>query len=133
MNDQEFAKTWIYSAVYILNKGEVSLSELIGSADGLNHAIPTIEEICIALSFMEAHDLVKVSNKTIHTTAFGNELFSAAKKRRGGWYKIPDNVLFVFNKKLSNEKEVKVKQYSFLNDESINKAYEEYVTRSRGS
>ncbi len=129
MDKPEFSTTWIFSAIYILGDDEVSLSKLIGSADGLNHAIPTVDEICSALSYLESHDLVELANKEIHVTSYGKELFSAAKKRRGGWFKIPDNVLFIFNKKLDCDKEVKIKQYDFINDETINTAYKEYVNK----
>ncbi|MBT3037337.1 MAG: hypothetical protein KUF75_02010 [Candidatus Thiodiazotropha sp. (ex Ctena orbiculata)] len=133
MNEPEFHTTWIFAAIYATGEDEISLSRLIGSADGLNHAIPTEEEICSALSFLESHELVKITNKKIFTTKYGKDLFKFAEKRRGNWFKTPEKVLFVFNKNLDYSKSLHMKEYKFINQKSLDLAYEDYVGALKSS
>lgn len=68
---------WVLAAVVDQSRG-ADLSELIGHADALNHAIPTRDELASSLGALVAAGLVEVAADRYRTTSAGRAL-------RGEW------------------------------------------------
>ncbi|MBN1606740.1 MAG: hypothetical protein JW940_08905 [Polyangiaceae bacterium] len=69
-----------------------TLTELIARADGLNHAIPTTDEIVSALQRLYRHGLVVAAGHAIALTDLGRQIHANGWARRGGLFSVVDNM-----------------------------------------
>ncbi len=68
---------WILlSLLYNHKKGQSRLEDIIATADGVNHAIPTLEEIHGALNRLESARLIKRQQNTFIVTDAALDLYS---------------------------------------------------------
>ncbi len=77
-----WSDAWILAAV-ALNPAGAGLADLIGTADGINHAIPTRDELSRGLGALIAANLVELIDGRFFTTAAGNVVRT---KWRGGLF-----------------------------------------------
>jgi len=110
---------WLLAATADARSG-CSLSELIGAADGINHAIPTRDELASSLGSLVAAGLVAQTEGRFRTTVQGQ---AVKKHRRGG--------LFGWSKSLLPHLEdlPRPSGYLWLIESEVSAAYVEY-TRS---
>jgi hypothetical protein len=72
-----WSDAWILAAVEWAGGGD--LAQIIGAADAINHAIPTIEEVEHAVKFLGAAGLVRFSNNSIALTDEGKREWRRAE------------------------------------------------------
>lgn len=123
MDKFNFNTAWIFASV-IADRG-VDLPRLIGAADSLNHAIPTLGEITRALKALYACGLVDINDSRVHLTPHGRAVADDGFARRGGRFSIPDNMRrsldAASHPTIDSEPEL-----SFITDESLSAAFQEY-------
>ena len=90
MEKFNFATAWIFASVTA--EGGVDLPILIGTADSLNHAIPTVGEISRSLKALHVCGLVEIADGRIQLTDHGRTVADEGFGRRGGRFSIPDNM-----------------------------------------
>ena len=123
MDKFNFSTGWIFASVSA--EGGVDLPLLIGAADSLNHAIPTIGEITRSLKSLHACGLVDISDGRIQLTPHGRAVADDGFARRGGRFSIPDNM----RKSLDAASHPTIDSepdLSFVTDESLSAAFQEY-------
>ena len=116
---------WSWSDAWILaslsgRRSGMTLSELIGSADAHNHAIPTREELANALGSLIAASLVEPTDRGFKTTKQGE---SIKKHWRGNMFAWSEPLL----KRLNGVAKV-VREHP-LTEEEVDQAYAEYMRR----
>jgi hypothetical protein len=75
---------WILLALFYSNPAEgSSLDSLIGTADYINHAIPTYEELFGALNRLQAAGLIKQAKERFAATPQGARLYRKAIRNSG--------------------------------------------------
>jgi hypothetical protein len=78
-----WSDAWLLLAVGCrLGAEPVSLPELIATADGIQHAVPTFDEVDGALARLTAAGLVTVHERAIRLTAAGKDLLSRTSADR---------------------------------------------------
>jgi hypothetical protein len=116
--------SWIYlSIAYNQKTSGVSLDELIGTADGINHAIPTIEEIEGAINRFLMYGILEINNNLFFLTDLISSEYEIIKKQTNSCLKQWE----LFNKFFQN---IKLKQKPFiryeLKPDDFKRAYETY-------
>ena len=76
-----WADAWIFAALSV-TRHPAALADLIGAADGINHAIPTPDEINGALNRLHAAGLVSRSGEQLAPTQIASELFERINSGR---------------------------------------------------
>ncbi len=125
MTTQPNPGTWTWPDAWILasisgQRRGMALSELIASADGHNHAIPTRDELASALGSLIAAGLVETIDGGFRTTAEG-ELIK--KKWRGGMFSWSESLLPQL------ERLAKADQEYPLTEDEVAQAFTDYVRR----
>jgi hypothetical protein len=77
---------WLLAATADSRRG-CSLSELIGAADAINHAIPTRDELAASLGSLRAAGLVEQTEGRFRTTTHGKALKEHWRGGLFGWGK----------------------------------------------
>lgn len=98
----------------------MSLSELIGSADAHNHAIPTRDELAAALGGLVAAGLVENADHRFRVTSEGKAL---KKHWKGGMFAWSESLLPHL------QRLPKVEMEYPLTEEDVDQAYAEYQRR----
>ncbi len=76
---------WILAAVFMMNKEEgATLAEVVAAADTINHAIPTVSELSVALSKLAGCGVLRVSDGRYFVAAEHLASLTKAMKRKGG-------------------------------------------------
>ena len=123
MEKFNFRTAWIFASV-TADDG-VDLPLLIGTADSLNHAIPTRGQITRALKVLYACGLVDINGVHVKLTPHGRAVADDGFARRGGRFCIPDNMRKSLD--AANHPSVDSKpDLSFITDESLAAAFQEY-------
>ncbi len=123
MDKFNFNTAWIFASV-TADDG-VDLAMLIGTADSLNHAIPTLGQITRSLKALYACGLIDVNDGRVKLTAHGRIVADDGFARRGGRFSIPDNM----RKSLDAASHPAVDSepdLSFVTGESFSAAYQSY-------
>ena len=123
MEKFNFATAWIFASVTA--DGGVDLPLLIGAADSLNHAIPTVGEITRSLKALYRFGLADILDGRILLTPHGRTVADDGFARRGGRFSIPDNM----RKSLDAADHPSVDSepdLSFVTDETVSAAFQEY-------
>jgi hypothetical protein len=123
MDKFNFATAWVFASVTA--DGGVDLRLLIGAADSLNHAIPTIGEITRSLKALHRCGLVDIADGRIHLTVHGRAVADAGFARRGGRFSIPDNMRKSLDK-ATHPAIATTPDLSFITDESVAAAFQTY-------
>jgi hypothetical protein len=85
---------WILAAVFMMNKDEgATLAEVIGAADMINHAIPTVSELSVALSKLSGSGVVQIRDGRYFIEAEHLASLTKAMKRKGGLFAGADKCL----------------------------------------
>ncbi len=115
-----WSDAWVLAATTDSRRG-CSLSELIGVADGINHAIPTRDELAAAIGALRAAGLLKVEDDRFVLTPDGKAL---KKYWKGG--------LFNWSETLLPRLAVlpRTDEQFPLTDEDVHAAYLTYTRRS---
>ena len=109
---------WIFASLPAGRRG-MTLSELIGSADAHNHAIPTRDELASALGGLIGAGLVEPTPRGFRTTREGTAVL---EKRTGG--------MFEWNSLLPElRKRPKTGDDYPLTDAQVQEAYVAYLDR----
>jgi hypothetical protein len=79
--------TWMFLTVAYAQRGDgqSTLAGLISTADAINHAIPTDEELHTGLNRLIAAGLAAQDESQFRLTKAGESLFAEARKRGGLW------------------------------------------------
>ncbi|QDV50974.1 hypothetical protein [Gimesia fumaroli] len=78
---------WILMSVYAANqKTDGALSDIIGAADALNHAIPTEQELSTALTKLAQHGVITCNENQIRLTSGFLESIERAYQSKGGLF-----------------------------------------------
>ncbi|TWU50676.1 hypothetical protein Poly51_39690 [Rubripirellula tenax] len=123
MEKFNFATAWIFASVTA--EGGVDLPMLIGTADSLNHAIPTVGEISRSLKALHICGLVEIADGRIQLTDHGRTVADDGFGRRGGRFSIPDNMRKSLDAATHPTIETKP-DLSFVTDETVSAAFQEY-------
>jgi len=122
---EDSATTWTWADAWLLaatadSRRGCSLSELIGTADAINHAIPTRDELATSLGSLRSAGLVELMEGRFRTTAKGK---SVKKHWQGG--------LFGWSKSLLPhlEKVPRLRADLPLTGSEVRAAYVEYTQR----
>jgi len=108
----------------------VALAELIATADYLNHAIPTLQELRSSLRTLHAHGLVEPREKKVALTPHGAAIYAKGRAKRGGLFSIVDNMLKVLNSpRVKHPQPIQPATFSFITDRALAKAHAEYTSR----
>ena len=134
----EWYDAWILYAVLLSARPDeyAPLDAIIGSADYINHAIPTSGELDGALSRLIENGWVEQSNLSFAPSGKAESMFA---KRRTGRTSVPTDLEFVrkqmgagrFNSQCSIPKDPEVFLVKGLNDAVIESAYDAYKKRAR--
>ena len=85
--------SWIFLSIGLASeKSPADYNEISQIADGINHAIPTTQELKISINWLEAHDLIKKSDKRYLLTAAGESLISDIEKGTNNLLNIWKNI-----------------------------------------
>jgi hypothetical protein len=87
-----FSDAWLLTAIGKFGRRGCSLSEMIGSADALNHDIPTETQAAESLGRLLAANLVVVRSGRYRVSASGRAIY---KRRQGGMFQLSGSVLAV--------------------------------------
>lgn len=119
---------WIFASLNGEDsKKGVELHMMIMSADVLNHSIPTSNEVVHALSLLHKHGLVEVEGKIIRVTSHGKAVYDNGRARRGGLFSIVSNMHKALNSPRIKHPIVSTQiDLSFITDESMQEAYQQY-------
>ncbi|MAP08509.1 MAG: hypothetical protein CMM00_06705 [Rhodopirellula sp.] len=123
MNKFGFTTAWIFASVTADDGAD--LATLLGTADSLNHAIPTFEEVTRGLKSLHACGLINIGDSLIQLTSHGRAVADAGYARRGGRFAIPDNMRKSLDAALHPEIDSDP-DLSFITEESLSAAYETY-------
>lgn len=75
--------SWIFLAIAIgSQESPITLFQISGIADGINHAIPTYKQLQNSISWLKQKKLVSHIAKKYSLSEFGKEIFEKAKKRK---------------------------------------------------
>jgi hypothetical protein len=104
-----------------------TLTELIARADGLNHAIPTTDEIVSALHRLHRHGLVVAAGHAIALTDLGRQVHANGWARRGGLFSVVDNMQRALRSPRFEHRVVtECLDLSFVDDDALARAHEAY-------
>ena len=84
MSSWTWVDAWLLAAIPDPDAGG-SLSEVIGVADAVNHAIPTRDELASSLGALLAADLVTALDGRFRVTPAGRAVRAQWDGRLGGW------------------------------------------------
>ncbi len=72
--------SWILLAIGIASeKSPADFKSISGIADGINHAVPTNQEMQTSISWLLQHDLITKEGKQLALTSLGTRLISDSK------------------------------------------------------
>ena len=128
MEKFNFATAWIFASV--ATGGGVDLPLLIGHADYLNRAIPTIGELTRSLKVLHGCGLVDIADGRIYLTVHGRAVADDGFARRGGLFSIPDNM----RKSLDSASHPTIHtdpDLLFITDDSVAAAFQTYLKMLR--
>jgi hypothetical protein len=102
MNSKEKYFTWADAWVFAALRGAIdekgfSFVSLLATADMLNHAILSLEEITQGFAKLYTRGLIEIEKENIRRTELAETLYTAADKKRGGLFLVIDNCLGVLN------------------------------------
>ena len=120
-----WADAWIFSAL-LVTRHPAGLADLVGAADGINHAIPTPEEINGALDRLHAAGLVSRSDEQLAPTPAASELFERISSGRRSLLGIVDRIHQALVRDFGMPAAPRVFSYS---DADVRAAYEVYLQR----
>jgi hypothetical protein len=110
---------WVLAATSDLAEG-CTLSELMGAADAINHAVPTRDELASALGALIAAGLIEVKDGRFRTTDAGRAI---KKHWRGGLFGWSESLLPQL------ERLPRATDEFSLTEAAVQAAYTEYVRR----
>ena len=85
MTNWSWDQGWILAATFMMNKDEgATLAEVVAAADTINHAIPTVSELSVALSKLAGCGVVRISEGRYYVAAEHLASLTKAMKRKGG-------------------------------------------------
>ncbi len=115
------AHAWIFLAV---SDEPVALTDLIGVAEAINHALPTREELQNSLGWLKANGFIAASEHIYQYTEKGAELRSSANASQhsmAGTWEFVENVFVEIDDPAQATEEISSQAY----DEGV-KAYEKW-------
>jgi hypothetical protein len=78
MVNYKFGDGWIFRAIHLTNgEGGIDLDRMIGTADFINKAIPTVEEVNHACSKLIELDFLEIVNGKLLITDSGNHFIES--------------------------------------------------------
>ncbi len=86
----DFSDAWFLAALGQFGLQGCALTELIGTADALNHAVPTVDEAAQSLGRPIASGLANAVDGRFSATPEGLALY---EKRRGGMFELTPSLL----------------------------------------
>ena len=113
---------WIFLSLNNMEEG-TSLEDLIAKADGINHAIPTENEVEGALNRLSKADLVHFINAKFFLTDSGKELYEYIYKQKGSLLTLWEKLEKHLNK--SNFPLLTIEEFK-LKPKELYKAYKKY-------
>ncbi|WP_339727907.1 hypothetical protein [uncultured Gimesia sp.] len=120
---------WILMSIYAANqKTDGALSDIIGAADAINHAIPTELELSKTLTKLAQHGVITCKENQIRIAACFLESIERVYQSKGGLFQSAEKGL----KWLKRNEFVKinVEQYVITSDQATS-AYQEYLEKLR--
>ena len=91
--------SWIFLAAAIASRLEPASDEAIsGIADGINHAVPTRQELQRSFAWLIKNNLVIKKGKKYKLTEQGQRDYEVASRKTSALLKIWDNLEIVFKK-----------------------------------
>ena len=124
MDKFNFNTAWIFASVTADDGAD--LATLVGTADSLNHAIPTFGEVTRGLKLLHACGLIHISHARIQLTSHGRTVADAGFARRGGRFSIPDNMRKSLDAASPHPGIDSEPDLSFVTEESLSAAYHTY-------
>lgn len=79
---------WIFLAISFWDKNPVTRSEILHSADAINHAVPLESEFQLAIRFLTQHELVKKNGKFFVVTDSGRAILEPAHDGAGNIFDV---------------------------------------------
>ncbi len=117
----ETINSWIFLAVAMAsNESSVTLRDIIGVADGINHAIPTHKELQTAFGWLSKQGLISKEGKKYRLTEKGVALHREASAKSKRIFGVWDYLKERFSN-LNSETEV-----DSLTAEEVDVAYKKY-------
>ncbi|WJI17442.1 hypothetical protein MWN52_09460 [Pseudoxanthomonas winnipegensis] len=75
--------SWIFLAIWFLDKSTVTRLEISHSADAINHAMQLESELDLAIDFLAAHGLIEQNGDRYSLTKPGKQMIAAANQNSG--------------------------------------------------
>ena len=127
----EWPDAWVFASFRGAGDaaGRIDFAKLVATADALNHAIVTAEEVRGALAKLHAAGLVEVADGRVTTTPLATALHEKVAAMRGGAFSIVDNALRVLNSPRTRLPAVGTRaDTAFVTETFMERAYERYRT-----
>ena len=80
--------SWILLAIYFWDKSSVTRAEILHSADAIDHAAPTENELDRAIAFLTQHGLVEELGHSFGISAPGRAILESADSGPGNIYDV---------------------------------------------
>ena len=133
MNSEEkfFTRTdaWVFSSLRSAINGKgFSFVSFLATADMLNHAIMTQQDIKQGFTKLHMRGLIEVEKERIRKTDLAETLYSKIDKKHGGLFSVIENCFDVLNSPRTKLPFLNAPlDLEFLTPEYINEKYNEYV------
>src|SRR5688572_14307762 len=85
--------SWIFLAAALASQTEpANLSSISGIADGINHAVPTHQELQTSIAWLTKNGLIAKSGDKYSLTQKGKLLYEESSKKTSNLFKIWENL-----------------------------------------
>jgi hypothetical protein len=136
MNSKEkfFTRTdaWVFASLRgTIGETGFSFASFLATANMLNHAIPTQEEIKQGFAKLHMRGLIEIENESITKTDMAETLYSKVDKKRGGLFSVIGNCFDVLNSpRMKLPYRDTRPDLEFITPKYINDKYKEYMDRT---
>ncbi len=129
------ADAWVFASLRdATDEKDFSFVSFLATADLLNHAIMTQEEIKQGFAKLYMRGLIKIDKENIKKTDLAETLYEKISKKRGGLFSVVGNCFYVLNSPRTKLPFINTpSDLEFVTPDYVDSKYKEYIdwTKSR--
>jgi hypothetical protein len=123
-----WSDAWVFAALRgATNGNNFNFVSFLATADMLNHAIPSLDEVKQGFAKLYIRGLIEIENENITKTELAKTLYSKIDKKRGGLFSLVENCLGVLNSPRTKLPLLDIlPDLEFITPEYMSNKYKEY-------
>ena len=118
-----YSDAWVFTSILLNHSSRsVSLQQIVGTGDVINHAILTVDEINSGINLLLSAELIELKDKDVLLTKKGSQYLTKTFEQVGLFRKIE----IVLPKLKTKTEGLEIQNFNIFSNDDVSQAYNNY-------